>query len=294
MKPAAFEYYDPTTLSEVTALLSRLGEDARVLAGGQSLVPLMNFRLARPAHLVDLNRVAELDHLSVEGGELRIGAMTRQRTLERSDEVAAGWPLLREAAGFIGHVQIRNRGTVGGSLAHAYPSAELPVAMVALDAALVVQGEDGERTVAAEEFFLGTMTTVLEPGELLREVRVPAVLHGSGASFKEVSRRYGDFALAGAAALVTLDHDGAMAGARLTLTGSAPIRARAAEDAVVGEKPSEALFREAARRAVDGIEQDSDMHASAEYRRRACEALARRALTEAARRAAASFEEGSS
>ena len=291
MKPASFEYHDPTTLSEVTALLGGLGEDARVLAGGQSLVPLMNFRLARPAHLVDLNRVAELDFLSVEGGELRIGAMTRQRTLERSGEVAAGWPLLREATGYIGHVQIRNRGTVGGSLAHAFPSAELPVAMVTLDATLVLQGEGGERTVAAEDFVLGTMTTVLEPGELLREVRVPAVAAGSGASFQEVSRRYGDFALAGAAVLVTLDPDGVVTGARLTLTGPAPIRARAAEAALLGERPSEALFLEAARRAVAGIEQDSDMHATAEYRLRACETLARRALTEAAERAAASFEE---
>ena len=294
MKPATFEYHDPATLSEATALLSRLGEDARVLAGGQSLVPLMNFRLARPAHLVDLNRVAELDFLSVEDGDLRIGAMTRQRRLERSEEVAACWPLLREAAGFIGHVQIRNRGTVGGSLAHAFPSAELPVAMVTLDATLVLQGEDGERTVAAEDFFFGTMTTALEPGELLREVRVPAPAAGSGASFQEVSRRYGDFALAGAAALVTLDQDGAVAGARLTLTGAAPIRACDAEAAVMGEKPSETLFREAARRAVSGIEQDSDIHASAEYRRRACEVLARRALTEAAMRAAASIEAGGS
>ena len=294
MKPATFEYHDPTTLSEATTLLSRLGEDARVLAGGQSLVPLMNFRLARPGHLVDLNRVAELDFLSVADGELRIGAMTRQRVLERSDEAAAGWPLLREAAGFIGHVQIRNRGTVGGSIAHAFPSAELPVAMVTLDAVFALQGEGGERTVAAEEFFLGTMTTVLEPGELLREVRVPAPAAGSGVSFQEVSRRYGDFALAGAAALVTMDRDGSVASARLTLTGATPIRAHAAETAVLGEKPSEALFREAARRAVAGIEQDSDMHASAEYRRRACEALARRALGEAAQQAATSFGEGSS
>ncbi len=292
MKPAGFEYHDPTTLSEVTALLGSLGEDARVLAGGQSLVPLMNFRLARPAHLVDLNRVAELDFLSVEDGGLRIGAMTRQRALERSEEVTAGWPLLREATGFIGHVQIRNRGTVGGSLAHAFPSAELPVAMVTLDAAFVLQGKGGERTVSAEEFVIGTMTTALEPGELLREVRVPAVAAGSGASFQEVSRRYGDFALAGAAALVTLDGDGAVTGARLTLTGPAPIRAGAAEAAVLGERPSEALFREAARRAVAGIEQDSDMHATTEYRLRACEAMARRALAEAADRATASRAAG--
>lgn len=292
MKPATFEYHDPVTLSEATALLGRLGEDARVLAGGQSLVPLMNFRLARPAHLVDLNGVAELDSLSVTGGELRIGAMTRQRELERSRDVSARWPLLREAAGYIGHVQIRNRGTVGGSLAHAFPSAELPVAMVTLDAAFVLRSAAGERIVAAEEFFFGTMTTVLEPGELLSEVRVPPTAAGSGASFQEVSRRYGDFALAGAAALVILDRDGTVAGARLTLTGSAPIRAQAAETAVLGEKPSDALFRDAARRAVAGIEQDTDMHATAEYRRRACEALARRALAEAARRAAVSGERG--
>ena len=288
MKPAGFEYHDPATLTEVIALLTDLGEDARVLAGGQSLVPLMNFRLARPAHLVDLNRVSELDFLSVKGGELRIGAMTRQRGLERSAEVAAGWPLLCEATGLIGHVQIRNRGTVGGSLAHAFPSAELPVAMVTLDAVFVLQGEAGERTVAAEEFVFGTMTTALEPGELLREVRVPVPAAGSGASFQEVSRRHGDFALAGAAALITVDRDGVVTGARLSLTGPAPIRAADAENAVLGEKPSAALFREAARRAVANIEQDSDMHASADYRRRACEVLARRALVQAAGRAAAS------
>ncbi len=287
MKPAVFEYFDPTSVSESVSLLARLGEDARVLAGGQSLVPLMNFRLARPAQLVDLNRVSELDFLSVSGGELRIGAMTRQRVLERSRDVGAGWPLLREAAGYIGHVQIRNRGTVGGSLAHAFPSAELPVVMVTLKAALVLRSEGGERVVAAEDFFRGAMTTALEPGELLSEVRVPATAARSGTSFHEVSRRYGDFALAGAAALVSLDRDGAVSEVRLTFTGSAPIRAREAEDAMLGEKPSEALFRDAARRAVAGIEQDSDMHATADYRRRACEALARRALLQAARRAAA-------
>ncbi|MCY4489716.1 MAG: xanthine dehydrogenase family protein subunit M [Deltaproteobacteria bacterium] len=288
MKPASFEYHDPATLAEATDLLAALGEEARVLAGGQSLVPLMNFRLARPAHLVDLNRVAELDFLSVDGGELRIGAMTRQRALERAPGVGAGWPLLCEAAGYIGHVQIRNRGTVGGSLAHAFPSAELPVAMVTLGADLVLRGSGGERAVSAEEFFLGAMATVLEPGEMLAEARVPAVAARTGASFQEVSRRYGDFALAGAAALVTLDGEGAVSGARLTLTGSAPIRAHDAEATVLGEKPSDALFREAARRAVEGVEQDSDIHASADYRRRACAALARRALARAAQRAAAS------
>ncbi len=155
-------------------LLSQFGDQARPLAGGQSLVPLMNFRLLRPAHLVDLNGVRDLSYLRVENGELRIGATTRQRQLERSTDVANGWPLLREATGYIGHMQIRNRGTGGGSLAHAFPSAELPVAMVTLGASLVLSGKGRRRTVAAEDFFLSTMTTVLEPDELLTEIRVPS------------------------------------------------------------------------------------------------------------------------
>jgi CO/xanthine dehydrogenase FAD-binding subunit len=283
MKPAAFEYYDPATIAEATALLAQFGERARPLAGGQSLVPLMNFRLLKPSHLIDLNGVRELDYLRIENGELRIGAIARQRRLERSGEVAERWPLLREATAFIGHVQIRNRGTVGGSLAHAFPSAELPVAMVALGASFVLRKNKGERTVGAEEFFVSHMTTVLQPDELLAEVRVPAVPLKTGGSFQEVSRRHGDFALAGAAALITLDGGGAIARARVVFTGPAPIRARRAEDFLLGQKPADALFREAARLATEDMEQDSDIHASADYRRHACEVLGRRALEEAAR-----------
>lgn len=287
MKPAAFEYYTPSGVNEALALLAEFGEDGRPLAGGQSLVPLMNFRLARPAHLVDLNGVAELDFLTTASGDLCIGAMTRQRRLERSGEVREGWPLLRGAARYIGHVQIRNRGTVGGSLAHAFPSAELPVAMVTLGAELVLRSGQGERKVPAQEFFVSTMATVLEPGELLTEIRVPRLPAGTGWAFQEVSRRHGDFALAGVAALVTLDETGAINRTRLTLTGTAPIRAESAEEETLGEKPSEALFREAARRATAGLEQDSDIHASAEYRCRVCGVLVRRALAEAAQRASA-------
>jgi len=293
MKPATFEYYDPTTLDEALDLMSRFGEEARPLAGGQSLVPLMNFRLLRPAHLIDLNGVSELSFLKTEYGVLRIGATTRQRALERSTDIGQGWPLLSEAASFIGHIQIRNRGTVGGSLAHAFPAAELPMAMVTLDASFVLEAKNNQRTVGAEDFFISYMTTVLEPGELLAEVRVPPLPTNTGWSFQEVSRRHGDFALAGAASVLALDANGHIHHARLTLTGTTPIRAARAEQLLLGQKLSESLFREAARLATEGIEQDSDIHGSAAYRRNACEVLARRALTQSAVRATELAKESS-
>ena len=290
MKPAVFDYYDPTSLEEALSLMSEFGDQARPLAGGQSLVPLMNFRLLRPAHVVDLNRIGELSYLEIEENTLRLGATMRQRQLEKSPAVAERWPLLREAAGFIGHIQIRNRGTIGGSLAHAFPSAELPVAMVTLDASLVLRSKSKRRTIRAEEFFVSTMTTALEPEELLTEITVPALPAHTGWSYQEVSRRHGDFALAGAAAVIALDAKGEIHCAGLTLTGATPLRARRVEEFLMGEKPSAALFNDAARRATENIEQDSDIHASAEYRRSACEALAHRALVRAAERAAESAQ----
>jgi CO/xanthine dehydrogenase FAD-binding subunit len=286
MKPANFDYHDPATLDEALELMAQFGEQARPLAGGQSLVPLMNFRLIRPAHLIDLNGVAGLSYLKMDDGALRIGATTRQRDLERSADIAQRWPLLREATSFIGHIQIRNRGTVGGSLAHAFPSAELPVAMVTLDASFVLRSTGNQRTVRARDFFLSYMTTVLEPGELLTEIDVPSLPTNSGCSYREVSRRHGDFALAGAASLLALDANGVISHARLTLTGVTPIRSHEAENSLLGKKPSEAVFRDAAQRATKNLEQDSDIHASAEYRREACAVLARRALMQAAQRAA--------
>jgi CO/xanthine dehydrogenase FAD-binding subunit len=286
MKPARFNYHDPKTLDEALGLMAQFGDQARPLAGGQSLVPLMNFRLIRPAHLIDLNGVNELSYLKAENGTLRIGATTRQRELERSAIVSQGWALLREAVSFIGHVQIRNRGTVGGSLAHAFPSAELPVAMVTLDASFILRSTANQRTARAEDFFLSYMTTILEPGELLTEIEVPALPANSGCSYQEVNRRHGDFALAGAAALLALDGHGAIRHARLAVTGVTPIRSREAEEFLLGKKPSESVFREAAHYATKDLEQDSDIHASAEYRRDACAVLARRALTQAAQRAA--------
>ncbi|HYA27266.1 MAG TPA: xanthine dehydrogenase family protein subunit M [Acidobacteriota bacterium] len=285
MKPAKFDYHDPTTIDEALGLMAQFGDQARPLAGGQSLVPLMNFRLIRPAHLVDLNGVSELRHLQADDGSLCIGATTRQRELERSMIVAQRWPLLRDAAGFIGHIQIRNRGTIGGSLAHAFPSAELPVAMVTLDASFILRSKANQRTARAEDFFLSYMTTALQPEELLTEINVPALPANSGWSYQEVSHRHGDFALAGAASLIALDANGAIQYARLTLTGATPIRAYKAEEFLLRERPSDTLFCDAAQQATENLEQDSDIHASAAYRREVCAVLARRAITQAVQRA---------
>ena len=287
MKPAPFEYHDPTTVEEALALLQEFGDEAKPLAGGQSLVPLMNFRLARPARLVDLNLISELSYLRTEDGWLRIGAMTRQRQLERAGEVARDWPLLVEATRHIGHPPIRHRGTVGGSLAHADPAAELPAVMAALDAELVVRDQAGERTVCADEFFLSYLTTALAPTELLVEVRVPTLPPRTGWAFQEVSRRHGDFALVAVAALVTLDAAGAIAAARVAVAGGAPtpVRATQAEALLRGQQPTEAVFREAERLASAAVDPDSDLHASADYRREVAGVLTRRALMQAAGRA---------
>lgn len=287
MKPSAFEYYAPTTLTEALGLLAELGDETRPLAGGQSLVPMMNFRLARPSNLVDLNGVAGLSYLCVENGELRIGAMTRQRELEVSSVVVVGWPLLREATSYIGHVAVRNRGTVGGSLAHAFPSAELPMAMVTLDATFLLHSQRRERTIRAREFFVDYMTTVLEPEELLVEVRVPPSAPRTGWEFQEISQRHGDFALMGVAALLTLDKAGLIEQGRLTLTGPAPMRSARAEELLAGGQPEEGLFREAARLAAEDLEPYVDLYAGPEYRRAIGEVLARRVLGQAAKRALA-------
>lgn len=289
MKPAAFEYYDPTTVDEALALLGELGDEAKVLAGGQSLVPMMNFRLVRPAHLIDLNRIPELAYLRREQGWLKIGAMTRQRTLEKSAEVAEGWPLLTEATRLIGHVQIRTRGTVGGSLAHADPAAEYPAAMAALEARFVLRSAQGERVLSPDEFFVTYLTTALEPGELLVEIQVPPLPPRTGWAFQEVSRRHGDFALVGAAALVTLDERDRIQQARVAFTGAAPtpVRAREVEASLVGQEPSEAVFRAASLAASEVLEPESDIHASAEYRKEVGAVMARRAWVQATERARA-------
>lgn len=291
MKPAPFEYHRPATVEETLSLLARHGGDAKPLAGGQSLVPSMNFRLAEPAALVDLNAVAELFFLE-EGaaGGLRIGAMTRQRTVERSGLVARLAPLLHETMPFVAHAQIRNRGTVGGSVAHADPAAELPAVMLALGARFRSRTLDGERWTAAEAFYTGLFATVLEPEELLVEIEIPGMPLRSGYAFQEVSRRHGDYALVGVAAGVTLDAKGCCDRARIALlsVGEGPVLAEGAAGALRGEAPSPACIADAAETAAArDIDPGADIHASAAYRRHLARVLTRRALARAFDRALA-------
>jgi CO/xanthine dehydrogenase FAD-binding subunit len=279
-------------VEETLALLAELGEGAKLLAGGQSLVPLLNFRLVRPQHLVDLNAVADLAGIREDDGHLVIGAMTRQRAVETSALVRRRCPLLAEAMPQIGHVQIRNRGTIGGSLAHADPAAELPAVVAALDGELVVRSARGRRVLKAEQFFLGYLSTAAEPSELLVEVRLPAVPPRTGTAFLEVSRRHGDFALVGVAATITLDEAGVCTGSAIVLTGvgPTPVVAREAARALVGVKPSAAAFADAGRRVAAMLRPDGDMHASREYRQHVGGVLTARALARAAERAAGDDE----
>ncbi len=287
MKPAPFQYHAPRSLDEALALLAEHGYDAKPLAGGQSLVPAMNFRLAQPAVLVDLNGLAALAAIQGDGqGGLRIGAMTRQRAVERSPLVAQHAPLLAETLPYIAHPQIRNRGTVGGSLAHNDPAAELPAVAVALDARLRLRKAGGERIVAASDFFLGIFTTALEPDELLVEVAFPPLPPRTGVAFEEMARRHGDYALVGCAARVTLAGNGTVGDARLVFfsVGDGPVQAVSAVQTLLGQLPSEATIRAAADAVGQDMDPPSDIHASADFRRHLARALARRALTRAIQR----------
>lgn len=289
MKPAPFRYFAPQTLDEALSLLAEHGYDAKPLAGGQSLVPAMNFRLAQPAVLVDLNRIPELAFIrAADGGGLRIGAMTRQRTLERDPLVATRAPLVHAAMPHIAHVQIRNRGTIGGSLAHADPAAELPAVALALDASFRLRSRRGERWVAADEFFISLFTTALEPDELLVEVALPPLLPHTGWAIEEVARRHGDYALVGVAATLVLNEAGRCSQARIALlsVGDGPVAAQEAATLLVGERPTAELLTTVAESvARDEIDPASDIHASAAYRRHLAKVLTRRALAEAYERA---------
>lgn len=284
MKPAPFDYYDPTTLEEALALLREHGDDAKLLAGGQSLIPMLNMRLARPKVLIDLNRVEGLAYVRDDSTHLAVGAMTRHADVERSPLVAERQPLLAEAMRHVGHVQIRSRGTIGGSLVHADPSAELPAVMVALEAVMRVTGPDGVREVPAEELFLMYFTTSLAPDEILTEVRVPVLPPRTGYAFEELARRHGDFALAGVACTVTLSDTGAVTDCRLGLTGvgMTPVRAREAEALFISTGDA----RKAAEAVMGAIMPDSDIHGTAEYRQELAGVLTERALHRAMERGA--------
>ena len=279
MKLPPFDYEAPETVAAAVDLLAEHQDEASVLAGGQSLIPLLALRLARPAVLIDINGVQELSGLSAADGWLTVGAMTREYVAEESATVGDAVPLLAAALPLIGHEAIRNRGTIGGSLAHADPAAELPAVALALDAVFVVRGQRGERFIPAADWFEGYLTTARRPDELLVEVRFPTAGPGTGSSFLEIARRHGDFAMVGLATSLTLA-DGAISDARLAFAGlsDVPVRATAAEDLLVGGQPSDDLFAAAARLATAGLEPPSDLHGSAEYRKKVAAVLVRRGL----------------
>jgi len=287
VKPAPFGYHRPATIAEAVALLDALQDDVKVLAGGQSLVPLMNFRLSVPAELVDINGIAELTGHDVTGDVLRLGALTRHHELERSATVRGAAPLLALAAPYIGHPQIRSMGTLGGSLSHADPAAELPGIMLALDARMVAASARGERIVPAAEFFVSHFTTALEPDELLTAVEVPVAPERTGHAFLEVAARYGDFALVGAGAAVTVDEDGAITEARIGCTSVAPtpVRAAAAEELLRGATPDADVLAEVERVVAGALEPTPELKASAAYKRRTAGVLVARAVRQAWREA---------
>lgn len=289
MKPAPFVYFAPTSTDEALTLLAEHGYDAKMLAGGQSLIPTMNFRLAQPAVLIDLNNIPDLAYIepATDGG-LRIGAMTRQRAVEKSDLIAQRAPLLHATMPYIAHVQIRNRGTIGGSLAHADPAAELPVIAVALDAQLKVRSKLGERWVSAQDFYVALFATDLAPDEILMEIALPPLEPRSGWSIQEISRRQGDYAMVGVAATVSLDERGRCSGGRIVLlsVGEGPTLAHKAMATVQGELPTPELIAAAAEAcAMQDIDPTADIHASVAFRRQLAKVLTKRALREAFQRA---------
>jgi aerobic carbon-monoxide dehydrogenase medium subunit len=279
MKLPPFDYMAPDTVPEAVDLLAGHLDEASVLAGGQSLIPLLALRLARPSVLIDINGIDELSGVSATDGHVAIGATTREYVAEESEIVAEAIPLLAAALPLIGHEAIRSRGTIGGSMAHADPAAELPAVALALDADFVVRSQSGERVVPAANWFEGYLTTSRRADELLTQVRFPVAARGTGTSFQEVARRHGDFAIVGLATSVTLS-GGAISDARLAFAGlsDVPVRAAEAEDLLVGESPSAELFEAAARRATENIDPPADLHGSSDYRKKVAAALVRRGL----------------
>jgi carbon-monoxide dehydrogenase medium subunit len=287
VKPPPFEYVAPATLEETLDVLAEHGDEAKLIAGGQSLVPMLALRLARPSVLVDLQHVDGLDELSLEDGTLTIGAMTRQRAVERLPTLARRCGMVADAVGLIGHTTIRNRGTVGGSLAHADPAAEWTALAVALNAELDITGPAGSRTVPATDFFVTYLTTAIEPAEVLTRIRLHLPGGTCGSCFTEIARRHGDFALAGVGALLALDGNEMITDVRVALigVGDRAVRATSGEDVLRGERPDAAVFARAARAVASDIEPRDDVHATASDRRDLARVLVERALRTALDRA---------
>jgi CO/xanthine dehydrogenase FAD-binding subunit len=280
MKPAPFKYIAATSLEQALALKAEHGDEAKFLAGGQSLIPAMNFRLARPAVLIDINEIEGLAGIRPRSTTVGVGPLTRYRALQRDAAFAGMFPLIGEALPHIAHPQIRNRGTIGGNLSHADPASELPAIALALRARLRVQSAKKERLIPATDFFTGALTTDLQPDEMLVEIELPSPKPRSGSCFMEIARRRGDFAIAGVAAMVTMDRRDKCAEIRLTLcgVGETPVDASAAADGLIGQAPSEQAIREAAASLQRMIEPAGNVHATADYQRHVAGVLAERAL----------------
>ncbi len=279
MKPAAFDYHAPTTIADALALLERHGSDARLLAGGQTLLPMMNFRLVAPDVLIDLGRIPELAFIESDGRHVRIGAMTRQRTLEFSSVIARDLPLLHAAIKMVGHLPTRSRGTIGGSLANADSSAEIPMVLQVLEAEMRVAGPQGERTIPAAEFVVDAMTTSLAEDEILIDILAPAMPPDARFAVEEFSRRRGDFAIAAVAAMVTMQ-DGVCHSARLATAGVSPASSRlhAAEQSLEGQALDATVIERAAQAASEAVEPSADRNGSESYRRHLTKVLTRRVL----------------
>jgi aerobic carbon-monoxide dehydrogenase medium subunit len=287
MIPPAFEYLRPKTIPEALAFLKQYGDGAKILSGGQSLIPMMKLRLARPAYLVDLNRITGLSYIKEEGGFLKIGGLTREAELESSSLVRSKYPLLTDTASVIADPQVRNMATVGGNLAHGDPANDHPATMLALGAQVVATSDNGERVIPVESFFVSLFTTALEPGEILTEIRIPVPPPKSAGAYVKVERKVGDFATAAVAAQLTLDDRGAIqkAGIGLTNVGPRPVKARRAEDLLRGKKPDAATIAQAAQLAADEAQPSSDLRGPAEYKKGLVKELAMRAIVRALERA---------
>ncbi|MQA16747.1 MAG: xanthine dehydrogenase family protein subunit M [Pseudonocardiaceae bacterium] len=288
MKPAAFAYLAPSSVEEAVDRLAEHGPDARVLAGGQSLVRLMNTRLATPSVVVDVNRIPDLDHIGADNGTVHVGAIARQRSCELAPLVRSRVPLFAEACSQVAHVSVRKRGTVVGSVAFADPCAELPAALLALDGQVVARSRAGERVIDADDFFVGPFENSLAPDEFAVELRIPVTaVERTGSAFVEVSRRHGDLPMCGASTVVQLDEDGAVANARIALcgVGQRPMRARDTEDLLLGQRPADELLAQAAELTAAATDPIGDCHASAAFRRHLARVLTRRSLQTAVARA---------
>lgn len=287
MKPAAFEYHRPASVADAVAVLAELGDEAKVLAGGQSLVPLLSMRLANPAHLVDINGITDLDYVRVQDGAVHVGALARHRTVERCD-AAAAQPLLAQALTLVAHPTIRNRGTTVGSVVHADPSGEMTAVLTLLDGSVRVAGAGGARTIPAADFFLGPLESAIQPDELALEAILPMAAEGTGSAFVEVSRRHGDYAVCGVGAVVALDESGAIASVRLGFISVAPtpLVLDVSELVAAGSAAADSVDSAAlADTVMAQVSPNGDIHATADYRRHLAGVLAVRAVRDAVRRA---------